>query len=175
MPESVDPLGLLRVGRDDYGDAHGHHLLEQYKLYVEMADRISARRHSANSYFLSANTLLVAVAGLLFGKSTGGDEVTIAWRFAIPIAGITLCVVWYFLIASYRQLNTGKFKVVHEMERLLPAAPYDAEWKALGEGLDRKRYWPFTHIERAVPWVFGILYGVLLVLAIPWSCLVIPR
>jgi hypothetical protein len=27
------------------------HLLEQYKLYLEMADRISSRRQSANSFF----------------------------------------------------------------------------------------------------------------------------
>ena len=27
------------------------HLLDQYKLYVEMADRISQRRATANTYF----------------------------------------------------------------------------------------------------------------------------
>jgi len=39
------------------------HLLEQYKLYIEMADRISSRRQSANSFFLSLNTTLVALGG----------------------------------------------------------------------------------------------------------------
>ena len=39
------------------------HLLEQYKLYLEMADRISSRRQSANSFFLSLNTALVALVG----------------------------------------------------------------------------------------------------------------
>ena len=36
-------------------------LLEQYKLYVEMADRISQRRQSANNYFLSVNILLFSI------------------------------------------------------------------------------------------------------------------
>ncbi len=31
-------------------------LLEQYKLYVEMADRVSARRALANTFFLTLNT-----------------------------------------------------------------------------------------------------------------------
>ena len=41
------------------------HALEQYKLYVEMADRISARRQTANSFFLSVNTAIVALLGYL--------------------------------------------------------------------------------------------------------------
>src|SRR2546426_1964670 len=39
--------------------------LEQYKLYVEMADRISARRQTANEFFLSVNTVIVALLGYL--------------------------------------------------------------------------------------------------------------
>src|SRR3989442_10768421 len=39
--------------------------LEQYKLYVEMADRISARRQTANEFFLSVNTAIVALLGYL--------------------------------------------------------------------------------------------------------------
>jgi hypothetical protein len=37
--------------------------VELYKLAVEMADRISARRGLANSFFLTANTGVVAVLG----------------------------------------------------------------------------------------------------------------
>lgn len=36
-----------------HNDKWYSHLVDQYKLYVEMADRISSRRASANSYFLS--------------------------------------------------------------------------------------------------------------------------
>jgi hypothetical protein len=31
-------------------------VLEKYKLYVEMADRVSARRGLTNSFFLALNT-----------------------------------------------------------------------------------------------------------------------
>ena len=36
-------------------------LLEQYKLYVEMTDRISQRRMNANTFFISVNTLLLTI------------------------------------------------------------------------------------------------------------------
>ncbi len=34
--------------KERYGEHYQSHLLEQYKLYVEMADRISARRGQIN-------------------------------------------------------------------------------------------------------------------------------
>src|SRR5256885_4461010 len=45
--------------------------LEQYKLYVEMADRISSRRLTANSFFLTINSAIIALGGyaaLRFGE-----------------------------------------------------------------------------------------------------------
>ena len=44
------------------------HLLDQYKLYVEMADRISQRRTTADSYFLSVNSAILASVGYLTEK-----------------------------------------------------------------------------------------------------------
>jgi hypothetical protein len=40
-------------------------ILELYKTAVEMADRTSARRAGANSFFLTLNTALVAVVGIV--------------------------------------------------------------------------------------------------------------
>jgi len=34
-------------------------LFEQYKLYVDLADRISQRRSTANSFFITANAALL--------------------------------------------------------------------------------------------------------------------
>src|ERR1700693_4560599 len=40
-------------------------ILELYKTAVEMADRTSARRAGANSFFLTLNTALAAVVGIV--------------------------------------------------------------------------------------------------------------
>ena len=63
---------LLKGSRGQFSDRYDEIVLEQYSLYVEMADRISARRHSANSYFLAVNSLLVALSGYLAGQLEGG-------------------------------------------------------------------------------------------------------
>ncbi|MCK6693113.1 MAG: hypothetical protein L6Q97_13570, partial [Thermoanaerobaculia bacterium] len=78
------------------------HLLEQYKLYVEMADKISERRNLANVFFLTLHTTFIGAIGFAFEKIE-----LIYPRFLVTfpvIAILTLCYVWWRLIKSYRQL-----------------------------------------------------------------------
>src|SRR5215211_423888 len=63
---------LYRIPPDKYGGEYQNHLLEQYKLYVQMADKISERRQSANSFFLTINTALIAFLGLVASPNVGG-------------------------------------------------------------------------------------------------------
>lgn len=43
-------------------EKHSDHLLEQYKLYVEMTDRVSQRREQSNRFYV---TLVAAIVALL--------------------------------------------------------------------------------------------------------------
>jgi hypothetical protein len=147
----------VRLLPDQYGPAFQQHLLEQYKLYVESADRVSERRTSANNYLLSVNAFLVTLHGFLAGKGPAGG-----WRFAVPVAGVLVCLAWWVLIRSYRDLNTAKFKVVHEVEKHLPAALFDREWQIAEPG-KTAAYRPLTHIEGWIPVLFAALYLALFV------------
>jgi hypothetical protein len=69
--------------------------------------------------------------------------------------GLALCILWSVNILSYRQLNSGKFRVIHEMEQQLPYRSYTREWEILK---DRKAYIRLTHVERYVPYLFAISY-----------------
>jgi len=152
---------LFKVPPTEYGEAYQAHLLEQYKLFVESADRISQRRHQANSFFLTVNTALLAVLGGILSRST---QTSVLWWFLpVAAAGLVLCYVWYRLVLSYKGLNSGKFEVIHAIEKKLPLSLYDAEWRQVGEGKDPKKYKPFSEIETWIPWVFVALYGVLIV------------
>ncbi|MDP2601826.1 MAG: hypothetical protein Q8S00_04440 [Deltaproteobacteria bacterium] len=141
------------------------HLLEQYKLYVEMADRISQRRQTANSYFLTVNTALLSFVGYLTTKDTSD------YLWLLGVVGVVLCYLWYRLVRSYRDLNTAKFNVIHVIEKRLPLSPYDAEWEAMGRGKDSTRYKPVTHIETGVPWVFVVLHVFVFYRMFPWALL----
>jgi len=161
---------LYRVAREQYGPNYDAHILEQYKVYVEMADRISARRQSANNFFLSINTAVLAFLGI--AGRLGFTNLRDFWAIIVSISGIVLCYTWYRLIRSYRDLNTGKYTVIHCIEAHLPMAPYDAEWVAVGQGKDSKLYLPFTHIEIRIPWIFIGLYAVIIVFTLwtTWQC-----
>ena len=160
---------LIGVASDEYGDQYRTDLLAMYKLYVEMADRISQRRQMANSFFLALNSAIVALVGYV-GLAPSVVDHSLFYAI-VAIAGIVLCYLWYRLIRSYKDINSGKFKVIHEIEAMLPIRPYDAEWTALGKGKDRKLYLPFTRIEVWVPWVFIAIHGVVLLRSIPWNIL----
>jgi hypothetical protein len=154
---------LKGVPKDTYGNEHASHLLEQYKLYVQMADKISERRQTANTFFLTINTALVAMLGIAWRPAE--RLVGPMWYLIVGVSGLVLCYSWYRLVRSYRDLNSGKFRIVHAIEQLLPIRPYDAEWTIVGRGEDPKLYLPFTHVETKVPWVFFILYLVVIVIA----------
>lgn len=141
---------------EEYGMSYKEHILEMYKLYVEMADRVSQRRMSTNNFFVSANTLLFAAFTLL----NKWDKNTLV---LVAIIGIVLSGAWYYFLKSYRFLNSGKFKVVQELEKLLPVSPYAFEWEKLGKGKIKKLYWPLSHLETILPFLFGMVYLTMLV------------
>ncbi len=56
---SKEKCKLINFTEDIYGDLYKTHLLDQYKIYIEMMDRISQRRMSANKFFITTNSLIV--------------------------------------------------------------------------------------------------------------------
>ena len=162
-----DRLWNKNVNPETYGSIEKYldHILEQYKIYVEMADRISSRRNLTNTFFLTLHSLIFAAIGFLCEKVS-----SISFNYLLIfslVVVLILCYTWWRLVKSYRQLNTAKYLVIGEMEKKLPSSPlYLAEWKALGEGKNRKLYVPLTHIENWIPIVFGLMYilGFLLIL-----------
>lgn len=131
-------------------------MFDQYKLYVEMADRVSARRAAANTFFLTLNTLVFTAIGVFWKNPPSASP----WLGVFPTLVLVLqCLVWFLMIRSYRQLNAGKWAVVGAFEKRLPASPWwGAEWTALGRGRDPARYWPISHVEQWIPLIFAGAY-----------------
>ncbi|MGP3732936.1 RipA family octameric membrane protein [Streptomyces sp. GDS52] len=167
-PDLADPEALTeldtrlwngRLGIQDYdaaGEKYQAAILEQYKLYVEMADRISARRSLTNTFFLTTNAALLTAAGAVSGTVLQGMP---TWGLVVAgLVAVGQCGAWFLLIASYRQLNRAKYKVIGALERRLPARLYDAEWGELGAGKTVRLYVPLTLVELWIPALFMVFY-----------------
>ena len=150
---------VFSAGEQQYGTDYKAHLLEQYKLYVDSAQRISERRSDANKFLLAVNSALVTLAAL--GGASLEESIVV---ILISVTGVLVAASWFGLITSYRNLNTAKFKVIHELEERLPAKPFDREW-VIAESGEGMVYVPVTHIETMIPWVFAGFYTILGVLA----------
>lgn len=137
--------------------------VELYKLMVEMADRVSARRTTANSFFLTLHSAALTAIGLFGGQTPGAPS-----RFYLVLAGlagVVLCAAWWMLLKSYRDLNSAKFQVINEMERSFPVQPYTDEWKLVKKDdlpWWRGRYAELGTVERFVPIVVAVLYATVL-------------
>ncbi|MFJ3923939.1 hypothetical protein [Streptomyces sp. NPDC090022] len=160
MDSLDDKLWNQQVGPAAYADTGEKYqaaILEQYKTYIEMADRISSRRNLANTFFLSLNSAVAATMAALAGPE--GGQVPLPVALATLVVLLTQCLTWFVMVRSYRQLNAAKFEVIGALEKKLPAFVYSrAEWSLLGEGRDWRRYLPLTHVEQWVPLIFATAY-----------------
>ncbi len=145
---------------DAYDGSFHAGLLEQYKLYVQSAENVSARRIASSHYLLTINAALVALYGLQSANFGQGY-----WTLLIPVIGIPVSLLWYLIIKSHADLNRIKFKVIHELEQHLPAGMYKHEWGLAREG-QGPAYRAVTKIERWIPILFAALHGVLTVMVI---------
>lgn len=152
---------LVGKSQDEYGELYNEHIIDIYKLYVQMADEVSRRRQSANSFYLTVNAALIAaIAHVSTLRSNDADFAIIA------IAGIAVCWMWLRNIVSYKSLNSGKFYIVNEIENYLPLRPYQAEWEYLKRGTDKSAHIPFHRVERWVPIAFLTVHAFALVAAL---------
>lgn len=142
-------------------------ILEIYKMLVEMADRVSQRRQSANSFYLTVNTAIIGGAAYL-SQSVFGSLGT----SAVSAAGIAICTLWIRAVVSYKSLNAAKFEVITMIEDRFPVKPYQDEWRILDVDGDGKRHRPFHETEVLVPIVFMCVHTVQFFAEVPW-CLII--
>ena len=121
-------------------------LLEQYKIAVNMADKISDRRATANNFFLTLNSAILAFSG-------------IQTENIILLVGILICIVWFCLIKDYRQLNRIKFKIINDIEHNLSANIMSYEYQILR----LNKHKPLPSKEMCIPLIFGFIYSVWIV------------
>ena len=129
-----------------------------FELYLATAEKVSDRRAGANAWMLSVNSALVGLYGYLAADKPSVDAMQKSiWLWAIPAAGIIVCLAWAVLLTSYKQLNAAKFEVLQELETGFAIQPFAREHAAYRK---HKRI-PLSSLERLIPIAFAALYALM--------------
>jgi hypothetical protein len=131
-------------------------ILDLYKIMVNSSEQLIQRRQITNGFFITTIGAIIGATGFAVKEKIVTDNT--AWVLLFPITiGLLMCRSWKNLIQNYGRLNTGKFKVIHKIEKRLSAKIFAAEWVALGKGLRKEKYQSFTSTEQNVPKLFSCL------------------
>lgn len=149
--------GHYRVFNSDIQAIDKNILLEQYKVFLQTSEDLVSRRQNVNNFYISINSALMAAFGIIWAL-----EILPIYKFFTGIllsaVGIILSISWIKLLASYGDLNSSKMKIISYIEKQLPASLFDAEWAALSDKLNKRKYVSFTNSEKRVPILFVIVY-----------------
>jgi len=140
---------------EEYGKDLHPHLMEQYKLFVNTSLDVTSKRLEANKFHLTLNSIVFGFASYL---TTLDQNIVI---ILLSCIGILISVVWLKNIFAYRELNTAKFMVIHELENFLPATLFKYE-----EDCYLKKYHGLTSTEKFYPLLFVFLYLCLIAFAV---------
>ncbi len=140
-------------------------LLDQYKLFLQTSEDLVNRRQNVNSFYISISSALMAIMGVLFAMELGKkSELIIGLAFCI--VGIILSFSWSKSLTCYGNLNSSKMKIISSIEKQLPLSLFDAEWAALSDKLNKKKYVSFTESEQGIPRLFSLVYLLIIIFII---------
>ena len=127
-----------------------------------MMDRTSARRAETNKFYIALLSALLAFMAFIAKEKVcpeSFDTIMLSFCFL----GVLLNAVWFINILSYKQLNSGKFKIIHKLEKELAYECYKKEWDVLKRGKDTKHYRKLTRVELYIPAILAVPYISLLI------------
>ena len=122
---------------------------EQYKVFIESAEKNSERRISQNNIYLTIN--------LAFISYVGSQTLELKYNIVMLIVGLIICVIWFLSINNYAKRNKVKFDIINESEY---GKLYKEEWKRISVLTSLTTY------EKSSSGIFAILYVTLFVLKI---------
>jgi len=166
MSNKKVPSELIGLEEQEYEKGkYREHILEQYKLFFNSAEQVTERRINMNRFCLSLITAVSGVIGYIKTEKIENDSYLV---IGLATSAILICWHWIVQLENYRKLNSGKFKVIHQLERLVPLKLFEYEWEVLGKGEDPKLYRKTSNVDKSVPRIFGGLFMILVIVEL-WS------
>lgn len=115
--------------------------MEQYKMFIESAEKNSDRRINQNNIYLTLN---LAFISYIFTQ-----ELDLKHNILMLIVGLIICTIWFFTINNYAKRNKVKFDIINESDY---GKLYREEWKRVSILTSLTTY------EKISIAIFAILY-----------------
>lgn len=159
-------FGLFNLDLDKLRENKNAQVLqEQYKIFIQSSETLMQRRQSANSFYLTINTALIAIFAALISLKLMVNYIVLIGSL-LCIIGMITSKAWETILISYGVLNKSKIQVISMIEDQLPASLYDAEWNVMNNVSMNENYKPFTKTESFTAYTFFILYLIMFILCL---------
>ena len=151
------------INRGLSGDPQIQLRLDQYKAYLDDLGNIGTRYSTANGFYVSIVSALLAILALA-RKAEALASFDVLLYIVVPIFACLLCMIWRESMKSYSSLFKRKFDVLREMEKQLPFKPYLREEELRQEHLSQSGRRMIRNDEwipaiLATPFAAVFLYG----------------
>ncbi len=123
--------------------------LENYKIFMESAEKNSDRRVTQNNIYLTIN--------LAFISFLCTQNLDLKHNIVVLVVGLLICIIWFLTIINYSKRNKVKFDIINESEY---GKLYKEEWKRISI------LTPLTTYEKFSSIIFGLLYIALFIVKI---------
>lgn len=142
-------------------------LMDQYKVMVQTSEKLMERRQTTSNLYTTVCTALVALVGSAFAFENMYAIGVIF--FFTGVINIILSLNWSRALDSYDKNNEGKYAVLNEIEKRLPANLFDSEYKYNKfNGIKS-----FSHREKKLPYMFTFIGAVFIAIGVIFGVLVL--
>lgn len=132
---------------------------EQYKIFVESAEKNSEKRVTQNNIYLTIN--LAFLSYILFQNPNLVETIITSF------VGLIICLVWLLTIINFCKRNKVKFDIINEMEEEFGNL-YKEEWKRISI------LTPLSTYEKFLAIIFMMVYIIIPILNILTKKCLIP-
>jgi len=122
---------------------------EQYKMFVESAEKISEKRVNQNNIYLTFSLFIFSFISV----STLPQKTL----YIFCALGIIIAITWFFTIDNYRKRNKVKYAIINEYEKENGLKWFAEEEKRISVLPD------LTFLEKILPVIFIVIYIIILI------------
>lgn len=116
---------------------------EQYKIFVESAEKNSEKRITQNNIYLTIN--------LAFLSYLLTQNIEFKYLVITSVVGVVICLIWFLTIVNYCKRNKVKYDIINELEENFHDL-YKEEWKRISILTSLSTY------EKIISIIFLIIY-----------------